>query len=245
MHGIINSFQSLGTLDGPGLRYVIFMQGCPLRCINCHNPETWSLSGDKYDLNDVYSKIMRYKNYICNQGGVTISGGEPLMQWEFVADLFSRLQKANIHTALDTSGIGDIAGAKEVLKHTDLVICDLKFSTREGYLKNCNADMRCVLDFMKQTEEAGIPLWVRHLIIPEINDNDSSISSIIKIAKGYKNLEKIEFLSFKKTCIHKYEELGLTFPLEQKDECSNTLIEKLTRLHLRADLPIVDCDPPQ
>lgn len=135
MKGVINSFQSLGTLDGPGLRYVLFMQGCPLRCINCHNPETWDLAGDRYDLNAVYEKIMRYQQYIGSNGGVTISGGEPLLQWEFVAALFSKLQNSGIHTALDTSGIGHVNGAKEVLKHTNLVLCDLKFSNEEEYLK--------------------------------------------------------------------------------------------------------------
>lgn len=229
MKGVINSFQSLGTLDGPGLRYVIFMQGCPLRCINCHNPETWSLDGDKYDLDDIYARIMRYQNYICNNGGVTISGGEPLLQWEFIAELFSKLQKSGIHTALDTSGIGDLNGAKEVLKYTNLVICDLKFSSQEEYSKNCKADIGRVLNFIELTEKEKIPLWIRHLIIPGITDTASSINAIVKIAKGYKNLEKFAFLPFKKTCIPKYKELGFPFPLEQNDECPNTLIEKLAK----------------
>jgi pyruvate formate lyase activating enzyme len=227
MKGIINSFQSLGTLDGPGLRTVIFMQGCPLRCINCHNPETWSLDGDTYCLNDIYLKILRYENYINPNGGVTISGGEPLLQWEFVAGLFSKLQKAGIHTALDTSGIGDFNGAREVLKHTNLVICDLKFSSQEEYLKNCKADMQRVLNFIELTQEEKIPLWIRHLIIPGITDNLFSIKKIISISKEYNNLEKLEFLPFKKVCIHKYEALGLTFPLAEADDCSDELLSEI------------------
>jgi len=211
MKGVIHSFQSLGTLDGPGLRYVVFMQGCPLRCINCHNPETWNLKGDQYDVEAVHTKIMRYEKYIRKNGGVTVSGGEPLLQWEFVAKLFSMLKKSGIHTALDTSGIGDSTGAKEVLKYTDLVLCDLKFSNQEEYSKNCKADIGDVLNFLKQTEKENIPLWIRHLIIPGINDAELSTNEVVRLAKGYKNLEKLEFLPFKKTCIPKYKELGLIF----------------------------------
>jgi pyruvate formate lyase activating enzyme len=227
MKGTIHSFQSLGTLDGPGLRFVLFMQGCPLRCINCHNPDTWTLEGDPYDVNQVYATILRYKSFISKNGGVTVSGGEPLMQWEFVAELFSRLQKSGIHTALDTSGMADLGGAKQVLKHTDLVICDLKFSNPEEYLMNCRGDMGKVMDFIQLTEKERISLWIRHLVIPGVNDAPASIQEIVRIAKSFNNLEKLEFLPFKKTCITKYEALGIPFPLAQTEECSEKHMQRL------------------
>ena len=157
MDGSIHSFQSMGAVDGPGIRYVVFMQGCPLRCVYCHNPDTWSLEGDKYSVDQVYQTIMRYKPYFGEEGGVTVSGGEPLLQWEFVSELFQKLKEKGIHTALDTSGIGNPDGAKEVLNYTDLVLCDLKFQTEEDYIEYCGGDIKEVLSFLKLTEADADP----------------------------------------------------------------------------------------
>ncbi len=134
MEGRVNSVQSMGAVDGPGLRYVVFLQGCPLRCAYCHNPETWELTGGTpYTAEDLCKTILRYRPYFGENGGVTVSGGEPLLQPEFVAELFRRLHEHNIHTALDTAGAGDLSRAKQVLKHTDLVLCDIKFPTEAQY----------------------------------------------------------------------------------------------------------------
>ena len=139
--GVIHSFQSMGAVDGPGLRFVIFMQGCPLRCIYCHNPDTWSFDGETYTVSRVVEKIRRFRPYFQYGGGVTVSGGEALHHWEFVAQLFRTLQEEGIHTALDTSGIGNLVGAEQVLQYTDLVICDIKFSTEEAYKKYCKGSL--------------------------------------------------------------------------------------------------------
>lgn len=226
MNGRINSFQSMGAVDGPGVRYVIFMQGCPLRCVYCHNPDTWSPEGEEYSVEEVYQRVLRYRSYFGEEGGVTVSGGEPLLQWEFVAELFRNLKKEGIHTALDTSGVGNPEGAKEVLKETDLVLCDLKFSTEADYLDYCRADMKQVLSFLKLTEEMKIPLWIRHVVVPGLTDSKESVLKIANMAKQYSNFKKLELLPFKKLCSTKYEALGISFPLAHCNECPDAVINE-------------------
>ncbi len=213
MKGSINSFQSMGAVDGPGIRFVVFMQGCPLRCIYCHNPETWSLRGEEYSVDDVVRKILRYRPYFGEEGGVTVSGGEPLLQWEFVTELFQRLKAEGIHTALDTSGTGSLDGAAELLAYTDLVLCDLKFSTEEEYREYCRGSLAQVLSFLKLTEQMRIPLWIRHVVVPGLTDGAPSISRITEMAEEHANLCKFERLPFEKLCISKYEALGIPFLL--------------------------------
>lgn len=227
LKGKISQFQSMGTLDGPGLRYVVFMQGCSLRCVYCHNPETWSTEGTGYSVKDVTDRIIRCKEYISQGGGATFSGGEPLLQWRFVKEVFQRLRTEGIHTALDTSGIGDLAGAAELLSVTDLVLCDLKFSNEADYKKYTTGDMGEVLEFLKLTQKANVPLWIRHVVVPGLTDDSKNIEKIGKIARGFSNLEKIELLPFRKLCIAKYEALGVSFPLADTRECAN---EKLIQL---------------
>jgi pyruvate formate lyase activating enzyme len=230
MKGKIHSFQSLGAVDGPGLRYVVFMQGCPLRCVYCHNPDTWSMVGDEYTADEVLEKILRCKPYFERDGGVTVSGGEPLLQWEFVSELFSHLHDAGIHTALDTSGICNLSGARLVLKNTDLVICDLKFSNEADYLNYCKGKMDTVISFLKQTEALSVPLWIRHVVVPNLTDSAENILKIALLSKQFSNLQKIQLLPFKKTCITKYNALGISFPLSDYDECTETTINKLYKL---------------
>lgn len=218
--GKISQFQSMGTLDGPGVRYVVFMQGCTLRCVYCHNPETWSLEGEAYTVEQVMEKILRCKSYITKNGGVTVSGGEPLLQWEFVKELFLRLRQEGIHTALDTAGIGDLSGAKELLEYTDLVICDLKFNNKEDYLKYAKGDMEQVIGFLNLTREKNIPLWIRHVVVPGLTKSEEYIKEITNIANSFKNLEKLELLPFRKLCVPKYEAMGIEFPLIDTEECN-------------------------
>lgn len=235
MKGRISSFQSMGAVDGPGIRFVAFLQGCPLRCAYCHNPETWSIDGgDEYSASEVMKKALRCRPYFGESGGVTVSGGEPLLQSEFVAELFRRLKEAGIHTALDTSGVGNPDGAGEVLKHTDLVLCDLKFPTEEGYSQYCKGSLRQVLSFLELTEKRKIPLWIRHVVAPGLTDGEESIKEIARIARQYSNLQKIELLPFRKLCTVKYDAMGLPFHLADHSECSD---EAIRRANLRiADL---------
>ncbi|HYE67760.1 MAG TPA: pyruvate formate-lyase-activating protein [Anaerovoracaceae bacterium] len=228
MEGKINSFQSMGAVDGPGIRFVVFMQGCPLRCVYCHNPDTWSLEGQEYTVNEVFQRILRYKPYFGENGGVTVSGGEPLLQWEFVSELLSRLKEEGIHTALDTSGTGSIHDAAEVLKYTDLVLCDLKFSTNESYRQYCNGSLDQTLNFLKLTEQKQVPLWIRHVVVPGLTDDKESLTCIARLAKQFSNLAKFELLPFRKLCLAKYEVMGIPFPLADHEDCSDETIKKLT-----------------
>ena len=220
----------MGAVDGPGLRCVVFMQGCDLRCIYCHNPETWDKAGGKeISVEELVSKIDRYRSYILKDGGVTVSGGEALMQGQFVAELFRQLKRMDYHTALDTSGVGDLQGAKEVLRYTDLVIADMKFTKARDFRTYCHGDIGEVFDFLALTAKMQIPLWIRQVIVPGINDTKENILALGEAVSRYPNLEKIELLPFRKLCESKYTALGIPFLLRDIPECSNDTIAALEK----------------
>ena len=230
MKGRIHSFQSLGAVDGPGLRFVVFLQGCTLRCAYCHNPDTWNpAAGTEFSADEVVEKVLRYRPYFAERGGVTVSGGEPLLQSEFVAELFQQLHREGVHTALDTAGIGDPESARSVLFHTDLVLCDLKFSNTADYLNYCRGNRDAVMRFLKQTEELRVPLWIRHVVVPGLTDGEESILKIAEEAARFSNLRRLELLPFRKLCLSKYQALGLAFPLESCEECPELTIRSLYR----------------
>ena len=227
--GRIHSFQSLGAVDGPGLRFVVFLQGCPLRCMYCHNPDTWEPSGGtEYTVDEVVAKVLRYRTYFGKEGGVTVSGGEALLQGRFVAALFARLHEEGIHTCLDTSGIGSEESVRAVLSVTDLVICDIKFTKEEDYLSHTKGSLSSVLHFLSHTQTAGVPLWVRHVVVPGYTDSEDEVRAMIDLARRYENLRKIELLPFRKLCMTKYESLGISFPCAGIPECDEATIRKLT-----------------
>lgn len=230
MQGRISAFQSMGAVDGPGVRCVVFMQGCPLRCVYCHNPETWEINGgEAAETEQLVRKILRYRSFINRGGGVTVSGGEPLMQAQFCGELFKRLKEEGIHTALDTSGIGNLEQAESVLEYTDLVLCDIKFTTEDDYKKYCGGSLRRVLDFLELVRKRNIPLWIRHVVVPGLTDTKQDAEAVRAIAANYPSLEKIEFLPFRKICMSKYESLGIDFPLKDVPACSQETIEKMRR----------------
>lgn len=228
--GRIHSIQSFGAVDGPGLRSVIFFQGCPLRCAYCHNPDTWdNSSGYDISIDDIVQKVKRFYPYIKN-GGVTLSGGECLRQPEFAKELLSEFKRLELHTAIDTSGICDLTKASEVLKSTDLVICDIKFATDSEYKKHTGGSLKTVQSFLELTESMGIPLWIRHVVIPGITDSESYAKSIVDAGARYTNLQKLEFLPFRKICTPKYEALKIDFKFGDIPECDSATIEKLRGL---------------
>lgn len=227
--GTIHSFQSMGAVDGPGLRYVIFMQGCPLRCIYCHNPDTWEFGGgQRCTPEEAAAKVLRCRPYL-KDGGVTVTGGEPLMQPEFVEELFSILQKEGIHTALDTSGIGDLEKARRVLRNTDLVLADVKFLTVGEYQTYCRADFGKVRAFLELTKELEVPLWIRQVIVPGLNDTAAHMRRLAEFLRAYPNVTNVELLPFRKLCLEKYEARELPFPLADTPECTEDTIERLKR----------------
>lgn len=233
MTGRVHSFQTMGAVDGPGVRFVVFLQGCPLRCAYCHNPDTWDpQGGEPYTPQAVCEKILRYRPYL-RHGGVTVSGGEPLMQAPFVAALFRLLHEHRLHTALDTSGIGNLESAREVLAHTDLVLCDLKFAGEDGYRTHCGASFNQVLRFLKLTQTMAVPLWIRHVVVPGLTDAPDQVRQIARIAGRFDNLQKLELLPFRKLCAEKYERMGIPFPLadtpEMEEDGIRALYETLQR----------------
>ncbi len=231
MEGRIHSLQSLGTVDGPGVRCVVFMQGCPLRCICCHNPDTWDISGgEETDSDELLRRILRFIPYFGKNGGVTVSGGEPLIQSGFVTELFSKLKANGIHTALDTSGCVMNDGVQKLLDVTDLVLLDHKYSTEAEYFANTRAHLSDTEAFLSELDRRNIPTWLRRVIIPEKNDSEASVRSLNETARKFKCVQKIELLPFRNLCKEKYEELGIPFLLDGINSPTKETMKKLLAL---------------
>lgn len=214
MIGKINSIETMGLVDGPGVRFVVFMQGCPLRCKFCHNPETWDLNGNitNYTPEELVKKILNYKPYFKHNGGVTFSGGEPLMQKDFLLSCLKSCKDNNIHTCLDTAG--SIIDCEKILKYTDLVMLDIKGTNNDNYKYMTGFNIDNSLKFLDLCNKLNKKLWLRVVIVPGINDNDDYIKELIKFIKPIKNVEKIELLPYHTYGVHKYKELGISYPLE-------------------------------
>lgn len=211
--GIIHSIQTLGTLDGPGVRFVVFTKGCNLRCHCCHNPDTWSLEGGKeHSPEEIVNRAKRYKAYFGKEGGITVSGGEPLLQSEFVYELFSLCKQEDINTCLDTSGSVMNESVMKLLSVCDRILLDIKYTDNERYLKYVGCTLDTVLDFLKTADEKKIPTTVRQVVIPTVNDKAEDFYTLRDIVKAYNCVDKIELLPFKKICITKYDDMGIAFP---------------------------------
>ncbi len=229
--GKIHSFQSLGAVDGPGVRYVIFMQGCFYKCPYCHNPDTRELhGGTEYSVESLVERVKRYKPYFGEMGGVTLSGGEPLIQREFARDFFKALKKEGINTALDTAGMKPDGIISELLDYTDCVLCDIKFHDDERYEKYLSMKTDDVLEFLSLCQEKKVKIIIRHVVVPNMTDSEEEILNIKRLAESVCTPEKIELLPFKKLCVSKYEALGLDFSLKDTPECSEECIQKLNYL---------------
>lgn len=213
MIGKINSIETMGLVDGPGVRFVVFMQGCPNRCIFCHNPETWNLnSGYDETPEKLIQKILKYKNYFGDNGGVTFSGGEPLMQPEFLLECLKLCKKNGINTCLDTSGIGK--NYNEILKYTDLVILDVKAIDSDNFKKIANNDFNEYIKFLNLCQEMNVDLWIRQVIIPGINDTNAYIEDLAKFLKKIKNIKRVELLPFHTFGFLKYKKLKICNPMK-------------------------------
>lgn len=228
--GRIHSFQKLGAVDGPGLRFVVFMQGCPLRCGCCHNPDTWTFDdGKDYYVSDIVEDVKRYKPYFGKNGGITISGGEPLMQPQFVARVFELCHENGINTCLDTSGCTLNERTEDILKHTDRILLDVKYTTTELYLQHVGCTLEGVMRFLARTNALAIPVTIRQVIIPTLNDNDDNIEKLNGIARRFSCVDGIELLPFKKICETKYAELGIEFPFANYPAADSECIKRLSR----------------
>ncbi len=229
--GYIHSFQSLGAIDGPGIRFVVFMQGCNLRCGCCHNPDTWKMNeGTEHTAEEVIEKVIRYKSYFGKDGGITVSGGEPLLQAEFVRELFELCHKEGINTCLDTSGSLMNNEIKALLAVTDRVLLDIKYTENSLYEKHVGCKMQAVTDFLDYLNERKIPVTLRQVIIPTLNDNEENILKLKEISESHSCIDKTELLAFKKICQVKYNEMDLAFPFAHIPEPSVDEMAKLNEL---------------
>lgn len=237
MEGNIHSFESFGTVDGPGIRYVVFMQGCPMRCKYCHNPDTWQVgAGKKYTAEAVFKDILKYKNYI-KSGGVTVSGGEPLLQAEFIAELFRLLKAEGIHTALDTSGVTfdkdnpqSVEKHLSVLRYTDLVLLDIKHIDEDEHKALTGFSNKRTLDFAQFLSENGKKMWIRHVLVPDITDKDEYLQKLKQFISGLKTVERVEVLPYHTMGEVKYEKLGLPYPLKGVQPPAKQRIENARKI---------------
>lgn len=227
--GYIDSIETMGLVDGPGIRFVTFMSGCKLRCLFCHNPETWDTKNAyKITSEELIKKIHKYKSYYKN-GGVTFSGGEPLLQPDFLIETLKKCKMINLHTALDTAGVG-IGKYEEILKYTDLVILDIKALYDESYYKMTGSTMDEFNKFLEVVQKLDKKLWIRQVIIPGINDTEEYIISLNNYLKKIKNIEKVELLAYHTLGTLKYKKLNLQYPLEGTKDMSKDKLEELKRL---------------
>ncbi len=234
MKGFIHSFESFGTVDGPGIRFVVFTQGCPLRCKYCHNPDTWGQGGQAYEAADVAKKALRYKNYFTGGGGVTVSGGEPMLQKEFLTELFTLLKQQGVHTALDTSGGCFDPDRKEkfdgLLAVTDLVLLDIKHIDEKEHERLTGMDNLNTLAFARYLNEKKIPVWIRHVLVPEITDVDGALDKLREFIDTLDNVEKVEVLPYHTLGVEKYEKLGIDYPLKGVQPPTKERIEHAKRV---------------
>ena len=213
MIGRVHSIQSMGTLDGPGVRYVVFMQGCNLRCKCCHNPDTWETNcGTSYSPDEIVKKAVRYKEYFSDLGGITLSGGEPLLQPEFALEVFDLCHKEGINTCLDTSGSVLNDSVKKLLLATDRVLLDIKYTSDRLYRENVGCSLSIPMEFLEFLESQSVPTTLRQVIIPGINDNEENIKALKAIADSRLCVDKIELFPFNKICQTKYDSMNIEFP---------------------------------
>ena len=229
--GRVHSFQSLGALDGPGIRFVVFLQGCNLRCGCCHNPDTWSASGGiEYTAEQVVERASHYKEYFGISGGITVSGGEPLLQSGFVADIFSLCRERGINTCLDTSGSILNDSVKALLSVTDRVLLDVKYTSDDMYREHVGCSMSKPLEFLSYLDEKKIATTLRQVIIPTLNDNEENILKLKEIADAHECVDTVELLPFRKICQVKYDKMGIEFPFADIPEASKQKISELEKI---------------
>lgn len=221
MEGYIHSTESFGTVDGPGVRFVVFTQGCPLRCLYCHNPDTWEVgTGKKMTADEILSKYDLTKNYY-KDGGLTVTGGEPLLQIDFLIELFEKAKKKDIHTCLDTSGIifnrnnkDYIQKLDRLLDVTDLILLDIKHINSEEHKKLCAVPNEAILDFAKYLDEKQQPVWIRHVVVEGYTFNEKYLYELGLFIGSLKNVKALDVLAYHNMGENKYERLGIEYPLK-------------------------------
>ncbi|MCI8567835.1 MAG: pyruvate formate lyase-activating protein [Bacilli bacterium] len=230
MMGSIDSIETFGLVDGPGIRTVVFLSGCKLRCKYCHNPETWKMGKHNITAEELSKKIIRNKPYFKrNNGGVTFSGGEPLLQSDFIIEVSKILKREGIHIALDTAGVGN-GNYEAILEYIDLVLLDVKHTNAIGYKELTGGAIDETLKFIEVCNKLKKKIWIRQVIVPGIMDNDQYLDELVQFVRKIDNVEKIEFLPYHKLGDEKYDKLGMINPYRDKSAMDE---EKCNKLYLR------------
>ncbi|WP_350343017.1 pyruvate formate-lyase-activating protein [Proteinivorax tanatarense] len=233
----VHSIETMGLVDGPGVRTVIFLQGCPLRCIYCHNPDTWNMAyGKEMTVNELIKMVKRYKFYYKDSGGVTVSGGEPLLQPVFLKEFFKACKNEGINTALDTSGHG-LGDYEEILKYTDLVLLDIKATNKDKYKEIAGQNSDKFFSFLSSVKQSKTEIWVRHVLVPNVNTGESNIEELAEFINTIPNVKKVELLPYHNQGVEKYNSLNIEYPLKHTsslDEESLQYFNKILNKHLAA-----------
>ena len=218
MKGYIHSIESFGTVDGPGIRFVVFFSGCPMRCKYCHNPDTWHMGGSLMSAEEILEK-MRKNLPFYRSGGLTASGGEPTMQLSFLTELFRLAKAEGIHTCLDTAGVlfSQDEAYEELMRYTDLVMLDIKHTDPVAHKELTGQGSERVLAFLDYLEGIGKPTRIRHVVVPGITYEEAQLSALARLVRGRKNIESIELLSYHSMGMEKYKQMGLHYPLAQTE----------------------------
>lgn len=220
MNGFIHSTESFGSVDGPGVRFVIFVAGCPMRCQFCHNPDTWNMQvGEQKSADELLAQALRYRSYWKDGGGITVSGGEPLLQMDFMIELFQKAKEKGINTTIDTSGAPFtrkepfFGKFNELMKYTDLLLVDIKHIDDEQHKLLTGQTNKNILDMARYLSEIGKPVWIRHVLVPERSDKDEYLKELYEFIKTLGNVEKVEVLPYHTFGEYKWKELGYDYPL--------------------------------
>lgn len=240
MKAKIHSLESFGTVDGPGIRFVIFMQGCPLRCLYCHNPDTWDTQNpSRYLMSapELLTEVLKYKNYIAS-GGVTVTGGEPLLQAEFLTEFFRLCKKEGIHTTLDTSGYILNDKVKEALEYVDLVLLDIKTINPDLHKTLAGVKRDNSLKFLDYLGTRQIDTWIRHVIVPNLTDKEEELEKLATYLTPYSVIKKIELLPYHVMGIHKYEQMGMDYKLKGTEPLSTEQLNHAKEIFRKHKLPV-------
>lgn len=235
--GYIHSTESFGSVDGPGVRFVVFVSGCPMRCQFCHNPDTWDMKiGLPKSADEILSQALRYKTYWKDGGGITVSGGEPLLQIDFLSELFQKAKEAGVHTVIDTSGAPFnretpfFEKFKHLMKFTDLLLVDIKQIDPEKHRKLTGRPNGNILDMLKYLSDIKKSVWIRHVLVPGVTDNDDDLQKMHDFISSLENVEKIEVLPYHTFGIYKWEQLGYTYPLQGIEAPEKERVENAKRI---------------
>ena len=230
----------MGTADGPGMRFVLFVTGCPLRCLYCHNPDTWHLkNGNRVTVDDVMAEIEKYADFLIGaDGGITISGGEPLFQPKFLATILQRCKKTGLHTAVDTSGFLGRRMTDAMLADTDLVLLDIKSSDPDVYKTVAGVSIEPTLEFARRLDADGTPVWVRYVVVPGLTDGVENIDGVAEFLSTLSNVERVEVLPFHKMGEHKWETMNLEYRLADTGPPSEELMQRVLNQFRQKDLPV-------